>query len=215
MGRWRAGVDDGWIMGRSPFVCTLMIACAFYERRAVIHPSTSASRGDLLEWSCLPGTRPNWRRGARRNTTDDVRGQERGRRPLQVLMENHDAREGPALVCATLRRQVSPVEPAQVAYDGAALRQQRLLRVSTACRDGSGASSTQHMIHGGGWSGGGVSESSGGAVGTEGTAATAHGARCGWLGPARWRISACWRSGQIQYALGRLSTDAPLQPCRC
>ncbi len=62
-----------------------------------------------------------------------MRGQERGRRSLQGLMENHDLRERPALAGQTLRRQVSPAEQVQVARDGAAPRQHRLLRVSTAC----------------------------------------------------------------------------------
>jgi len=61
MGRWRAGVDGRWIMGRSPFVCTLMIACAFYQRRASIHPCPSSYQGVLLEGerSRLPATRPD------------------------------------------------------------------------------------------------------------------------------------------------------------
>jgi len=42
MGRWRAGVDGGWIMGHSPFVCLLMIACVFYQRRVPIHPCPSS-----------------------------------------------------------------------------------------------------------------------------------------------------------------------------
>jgi len=158
---------------------------------------------------------------------DGVREQERVRRPLQALMEYHDLRGGPALEGLTLWRPVISAEQvqvaghvgraaAQVARDGKVWSPRGLLRVSAgfSLEVDLGPALAAHDLQ---WGMGrnGVPESGGGVVSAERAAAMAQGARRAWPTPTRWRIPACWCSGQTRGMLGRLLPDPPLHPCRC